>query len=249
MSRSLVGVSIFSARFARLDRHAEGKTSTDCRVRPHDGPILPTNERPEPGSTRHRRRARDARRRGGRRRPAAGAVAGAARRARRLQDRLLRMAAEFDNYRKRIDRERREQSDAAAEGVLLDLLPIVDDLERALQAPAAGDAQAYRAGVELIHRQMLDVLRRRGVTPIETAGVALRSATASGRQPGAERRAPRGRDHRGVPARLHAGRSTPAAGDGQGSGFVSKRDYYEVLGVAKTAHAIRRSRAPTASWR
>ena len=88
-----------------------------------------------------------------------------------LQDRLLRMAAEFDNYRKRIDRERREQSDAAAEGVLLDLLPIVDDLERALQTPAAGDAQAYRAGVELIHRQMLDVLRRRGVTPIETAGV------------------------------------------------------------------------------
>src|SRR5688572_4234696 len=87
-----------------------------------------------------------------------------------LQDRLLRMAAEFDNYRKRIDRERREQSDAAAEGVLLDLLPIVDDLERALQAPAAGDAQAYRAGVELIHRQMLDVLRRRGVTTIETEG-------------------------------------------------------------------------------
>ena len=87
-----------------------------------------------------------------------------------LQDRLLRMAAEFDNYRKRIDRERREQSEAAAEGVLLDLLPIVDDLERALQAPAAGDAQAYRAGVELIHRQMLDVLRRRGVTTIETEG-------------------------------------------------------------------------------
>jgi molecular chaperone GrpE len=87
-----------------------------------------------------------------------------------LQDRLLRMAAEFDNYRKRIDRERREYAEAAAESVLLDLLPIVDDLERALQAPATGDAQAYRAGVELIHRQMLDLLRRRGVTPIETAG-------------------------------------------------------------------------------
>jgi molecular chaperone GrpE len=88
-----------------------------------------------------------------------------------LQDRLLRMAAEFDNYRKRIDRERREQADAAAEAVLLDLLPIVDDLERALLAPATGDAQAYRSGVELIHRQMLDVLRRRGVTPIDTSGV------------------------------------------------------------------------------
>ena len=85
-----------------------------------------------------------------------------------VQDRLLRMAAEFDNYRKRIDRERREQSEAAAESVLLDLLPIVDDLERALQAPATGDAEAYRAGVELILRGMQDVLRRRGVTPIDT---------------------------------------------------------------------------------
>jgi len=87
-----------------------------------------------------------------------------------LQDRLLRMAAEFDNYRKRIDRERREQADAAAEAVLLELLPIVDDLERALLAPATGDAQAYRTGVELIHRHMLDLLRRRGVTTMETAG-------------------------------------------------------------------------------
>jgi molecular chaperone GrpE len=87
-----------------------------------------------------------------------------------LQDRLLRMAAEFDNYRKRIDRERREQAEAAAESILLELLPVVDDLERALQAPAAGDAQADRAGVELIHRQMLDLLRRRGVTAIDTAG-------------------------------------------------------------------------------
>jgi molecular chaperone GrpE len=88
-----------------------------------------------------------------------------------LQDRLLRIAAEFDNYRKRIERERREQADAAAESLLKDLLPIVDDLERALQAPAGGDAEAYRAGVELIQRQMLELLRRRGVTPIETAGV------------------------------------------------------------------------------
>jgi molecular chaperone GrpE len=88
-----------------------------------------------------------------------------------LQDRLLRVAAEFDNYRKRVDRERREQAEAAAESVLLDLLPVVDDLERALAAPATGEAAAYRAGVELIHRQMLDVLRRRGVTPIDTTDV------------------------------------------------------------------------------
>lgn len=87
-----------------------------------------------------------------------------------LQDRLLRTAAEFDNYRKRVERERREHAEAVAEGVLLDLLPVVDDLERALQTPAAPEAQAYRTGVELIHKQMLDLLRKRGVTPIDTTG-------------------------------------------------------------------------------
>jgi molecular chaperone GrpE len=87
-----------------------------------------------------------------------------------LQDRLLRTAAEFDNYRKRVDRERREQAELAAASLLEEMLPIVDDLERALQAPATGDAAAYRAGVELILRQMMTLLTRRGVTPIETDG-------------------------------------------------------------------------------
>ncbi len=88
-----------------------------------------------------------------------------------LQDRLLRTAAEFDNYRKRIERERREQAEFAAADALIDLLPIVDNLERALQAPAGSDADAFRKGVELIHKQMLDLLRKRGVTPIEALGV------------------------------------------------------------------------------
>jgi molecular chaperone GrpE len=88
-----------------------------------------------------------------------------------LQDRLLRSAAEFDNYRKRIERERREHADHAAADLLTDILPIIDDLERALHAQAGSDAEAYRKGVELIHRQMLDVLRRRGVKPLEVAGV------------------------------------------------------------------------------
>src|SRR5215813_4639570 len=87
-----------------------------------------------------------------------------------LQDRLLRTAAEFDNYRKRIDRERRELSEFAAADVLTELLPILDNLERALQAPAGGDADAYRKGVEMIQRQMLDLLRKRGVRPIEAVG-------------------------------------------------------------------------------
>ncbi|HEV8316581.1 MAG TPA: nucleotide exchange factor GrpE [Vicinamibacterales bacterium] len=87
-----------------------------------------------------------------------------------LQDRLLRTAAEFDNYRKRVDRERRELSDFVAADMLTELLPILDNLERALQAPAGGDADAYRQGVEMIQRQMLDLLRKRGVKPIEAVG-------------------------------------------------------------------------------
>jgi molecular chaperone GrpE len=87
-----------------------------------------------------------------------------------LQDRLLRLAAEFENYRKRIDRERRDQADAAVANAIEDLLPIIDNFERALQAPVGADADAYRKGVELIYQQMIDLLRKRGVTPIESVG-------------------------------------------------------------------------------
>jgi len=83
--------------------------------------------------------------------------------------RLLVTTAEFDNYRKRTDRERRERAEYAAVDLLTDLLPIVDDLERALAAETE-DAEVYRRGVEIIHKQLLDLLDRRGVTPIETVG-------------------------------------------------------------------------------
>ena len=79
-----------------------------------------------------------------------------------LQDRLLRSAAEFDNYRKRTERERRELSDAVSADVIRDLLPVVDDLERALAAAADSPDKALRSGVELIHRQLLEAMRRRG---------------------------------------------------------------------------------------
>jgi molecular chaperone GrpE len=87
-----------------------------------------------------------------------------------LQDRLLRTAAEFDNYRKRIDRERRDQADAAMADALEDLLPIMDNLELALSAPGGDDADPFRKGVNLIHRQMGDLLRKRGVKAIEAVG-------------------------------------------------------------------------------
>jgi molecular chaperone GrpE len=86
-------------------------------------------------------------------------------------DRLLRVTAEFDNYRKRTDRERRERSEAAGVDVIRDLLPIVDDLERALAVSAeSGTGGSLHEGVELIHRQVLELLRRRGVEPFESVG-------------------------------------------------------------------------------
>lgn len=109
-----------------------------------------------------------------------------------LQDRLLRSAAEFDNYRKRTERERRELSDAVSADVIRDLLPVVDDLERALAAATDSSDQALRSGVELIHRQLLDVLRRRGAESFQTVGQdfdpawheALASEPANGHRDG-----------------------------------------------------------------
>ncbi len=86
-------------------------------------------------------------------------------------DLLLRKAAELENYRKRIEKERRDLAESAAADLLKELLPIVDDLERALEAEAGQqEVEAYRKGVELIHKQLLDLLRKRGVSAIEALG-------------------------------------------------------------------------------
>lgn len=86
-----------------------------------------------------------------------------------LYDRLLRKTAEFDNYRKRTERERREHADQSVVDLLLELLLVVDDFDRALTVES-GDAAAYRRGVELIHAKVHDLLRKQGVTPVEALG-------------------------------------------------------------------------------
>ena len=93
-----------------------------------------------------------------------------------LYERLLRTTAEFDNYRKRTERERSSLYESAAARVLQELLPAIDDLERALRATDTGGDPAlerYRQGFELIHRPLLEVLRRRGVEPLEVVGEAF----------------------------------------------------------------------------
>ena len=84
-------------------------------------------------------------------------------------DRLLRKTAEFDNYRKRIERERREQADQSVADLLLELLLIVDDFDRALTVGGEG-GDAYRKGVELIHAKLHDLLRKQGVRAIDSLG-------------------------------------------------------------------------------
>jgi molecular chaperone GrpE len=87
-----------------------------------------------------------------------------------LYDRLLRKTAEFDNFRKRVERDRKEMIEWAAADVITDVLSIVDDFDRALAADAPPEAQAYKAGLELIQRQLAEVLKKRGVTPVEALG-------------------------------------------------------------------------------
>lgn len=90
-------------------------------------------------------------------------------------DRLLRMTAEFDNYRKRTDRERKDLSDFLTMDVVRDLLPAIDDLERALANPGPvatnHELERYHQGISLIHRQLIDQLRKRNVEPLEVVGL------------------------------------------------------------------------------
>lgn len=78
-----------------------------------------------------------------------------------LKDRLLRKAAEFDNYRKRVDRDRTQAGVDAAAAVLKSLVPTLDNLERALRTE--GGASPMREGVELTYRDFLAALQAQGV--------------------------------------------------------------------------------------
>lgn len=85
-------------------------------------------------------------------------------------DRWLRKTAEFDNYRKRVERERRDQADQSVIDLLQELLLVVDDFDRALTVDPGTDSAAYRKGVELIHAKLHDLLKKYRVTPIEAVG-------------------------------------------------------------------------------
>jgi molecular chaperone GrpE len=87
-----------------------------------------------------------------------------------LEDKLLRVAADFENYKKRAARERAEYVTHANERLVKELLPILDDLERALDAVGEHQEATVEEGVRLVHRSLASLLERNGVKQISTEG-------------------------------------------------------------------------------
>ena len=85
-------------------------------------------------------------------------------------DSYLRLAADFDNYRKRTAREHAELTQRANERLLNELLPVLDDLERALEAASEHEEAKLEEGVRLVHRSLLGLVERHGLTEIDTVG-------------------------------------------------------------------------------
>ena len=92
-----------------------------------------------------------------------------------LLDQRLRTQAEFENYRRRVERERAETYARSRAEVVLELLPVIDNFERALASleHSSNDAESLRQGIELIHRQLNDALAKFGLEPVETVGHAF----------------------------------------------------------------------------
>jgi molecular chaperone GrpE len=106
-------------------------------------------------------------------------------------DSLQRLKAEFDNYRKRSAREHEALVARASERVVKELLPILDDLERALEAAEHHEEAKLEEGVRLVHRSLVEALRKQGLEVIETDGPfdphvheALLAQPGNGAEPG-----------------------------------------------------------------
>jgi len=109
-----------------------------------------------------------------------------------LRDHYLRKLAEFDNFRKRTEREREEFQRTAGEKVVRELVPVLDNFERALTHAAESDSESFRQGVDMIARQLWEVLERQGLEVVDPTGKpfepefheAVQRVEDSGHQPG-----------------------------------------------------------------
>ena len=109
----------------------------------------------------------------------------------RYLDQLQRVTADFDNFRKRAARDYESLASRAAERLVTALLPVLDDLGRALEAAEEHEEAKLEEGVRLVHRQLADTLRREGLEEVPTDGMfdphvheALLAQPAEGRESG-----------------------------------------------------------------
>ncbi len=85
-------------------------------------------------------------------------------------DRYKRLQADFDNFRRRTRQEKEELSNIVAQNLILELLPIIDNFERALCSAATQDANKMLSGVEMIYRQLMQQLEKDGLVAVEAVG-------------------------------------------------------------------------------
>jgi molecular chaperone GrpE len=91
-----------------------------------------------------------------------------------LKDKYLRLLAEFDNYRKRVSREKIEMINTAAQDTLSALLPVLDDFDRAKRiAEQEGSTEPFSEGMQLLYHKLYSVLRQKGLEPMESNGIAF----------------------------------------------------------------------------
>lgn len=91
-----------------------------------------------------------------------------------VSDKYLRLSAEFDNFRKRTLKEKMDLMKNASENVMVSFLPVIDDVERAIQAiEVSGDLETTREGMNLIYNKFKDFTRQNGVVEMEAKGLAL----------------------------------------------------------------------------
>lgn len=90
------------------------------------------------------------------------------------QDKYIRLSAEFDNYRKRTLKEKMDLIENASESVILSVISVVDDLDRAVAAAeTTTDIESVKSGVELIRKRLTDILKQKGLSEIDSMGSEL----------------------------------------------------------------------------
>jgi molecular chaperone GrpE len=160
---------------AEANAHPAGEAAPDCtEARLAAGSSPPGDGSPAAGT------AADAGRNGSKP-PAEGdappsledALGAARQAAERNREQLLRVAADFDNFRKRTLRDLEDARRRGRQAAVRELLPVFDNLERATNVGQVADANALRDGLRLVHRQFLDALKKLGIERIDPVGAAF----------------------------------------------------------------------------